>query len=451
MKLRVSNSMLLAATVVAIVSYIAVFEGGVLSSSYTADSVEYMRMAENIKAGHLMNNNGIAGGKGWFAAWPIGYPLTLAAISKVTGLDVFWASKIVSILCAVTMLILFLRNVKDSFPILALTLLNLAYLKISRSSLSEPLFMVLLVGLGFVGAHLSNKVGSRIDWRSAIVLFFLFVGLFLVRYVGFFAPIWLGVTVVVCRFGRGVVGTVAVAGVGAWVFDILYWMMNKIMCGYVSGFGRALPRETGMELFRMIVEAEIHELQAFGIMAFLVACLWFAGSRLMAKGEGARCNLACKGEDGWLVFVLIGAMYHATIVFMRCRQSFDALGFRLLYPGTLMIVIGVVLLLRHASYFGARDWTRSLNGIPLGRFMVLLICVMLFGCWLLYGELQLRRALGIETYSLGRPYRELREALLVKYGDIPSGTCLKIGCSCCGEEFLIAALRPDLMVETIEQ
>lgn len=63
--MKLSNNILLAITVVTIGVYVAVFEGGLWGSSYTADSVRYMRMAENIKAGYFMNPNGLAGGEGW--------------------------------------------------------------------------------------------------------------------------------------------------------------------------------------------------------------------------------------------------------------------------------------------------------------------------------------------------------------------------------------------------
>ena len=445
------NNILITLVVLVVVMYVAVFDGAVYSSSYTADSVRYMRMAENIKAGHLMNPDGIAGGEGWFAIWPIGYPVVVAATSAVTGLDGFWASKVISILCAFVMLIIFWRRGKDAFPLLAFSIVNLAYLKITRSTLSEPLFMVLLVAIGFVveGIVTTTKEGG-IDWRRATALWGLFVAVFLVRYVGFFVPAWVVVAVLLCRVERGALGTVAAAVVGAWIFDVSYWMMNKVMCGYVSGYGRALPKETGMELIRMVASAELHELQAYVILAILVACLWFVGSRSIPRREIDRHDLFA-AHKGWIGFVIIGVQYHAALVFMRCRQSFDVLGFRLLYPGTLMIVIGLVLLLTQTiSRFRVWSCVEFVNAIPLRRFGSFLLVVVLFGCWLLHGELQLRSALGINVYSLGRPYPELRKQLLEKYANVPSGTKLNIGCSCCDEDFMIAALRPDLIIETVE-
>ena len=138
------NSLLLALSVVAVVAWVAIVEGGLVSSFYISDSVNYMRLAENIKAGNWMNQHGLAGRNGWFAVWPVGYPALLAAFSSVFRIESFWASKVFSVVCSVSLLTLFWKCARRQFPILALMLLNLAYLKISRGSLSEQPFIVLM-------------------------------------------------------------------------------------------------------------------------------------------------------------------------------------------------------------------------------------------------------------------------------------------------------------------
>ena len=444
----ISNRLCLAFAVVAIVSWVAIAEGGLLASSYTADSVRYMRMAENIKAGHLMNPNGIVGSDGWFAIWPIGYPTVLAAISMLTGLEVFWASKLISVLCTMGLLFLFWKRGGAAFPLLALGLVNLAYLKISRSSLSEPLFMLVLVAIGFVAADISERQRcDGFDWHSFFMLWLLFVGLFLVRYVGFFAPVWIGAALLLGRCRRSVIKTISFAGAAAWVVDGAYWLMNKTMCGFVSGYGRSLPKETGRELLQMVIAAEMHELQAYGILWFLAICLWFVIWRNRTQSQDSNG----KGFSG-RIFIVAGLLYHATVVFMRCRQSFDPLGFRLLYPGTLMIVVGIVLwMTQRGGHSGMLNWIRCVEAIPKKYFIPWLVIFMLFGGWILHGELQLRDALGMSVYRLGDSYPNLKERMLAKYKEVPAGTRVNIGCSCCDEDFIIAALRPDIIIETTEK
>ena len=110
------NSLLLALSVVAVVAWVAIVEGGLVSSFYISDSVNYMRLAENIKAGNWMNQHGLAGRNGWFAVWPVGYPALLAAFSSVFRIESFWASKVFSVACSVSLLTLFWKCARRQFP-----------------------------------------------------------------------------------------------------------------------------------------------------------------------------------------------------------------------------------------------------------------------------------------------------------------------------------------------
>jgi len=152
-----ANSLLLALSVVAVVAWVAIAEGGLLSSFYISDSVNYMRLAENIKVGNWMNQHGLAGRDGWFAVWPVGYPALLAAFSSAFRLEPFWASKVFSVICCISLLALFWKCARRQFPILALMLVNLAYLKISRGTLSEQPFIVMMACLGFAADMIARN------------------------------------------------------------------------------------------------------------------------------------------------------------------------------------------------------------------------------------------------------------------------------------------------------
>lgn len=200
-----ANCLMLAMSVVAVVAWVAIAEGGLLSSFYISDSVNYMRLAENIKAGNWMNQHGLAGRDGWFAVWPVGYPALLAAFSSVSRLEPYWASKVFSVICCVSLLALFWKCARRQFPILALMLVNLAYLKISRGSLSEQPFIVLMACLGFAVNRIIQSDGARIGRDSVgriVLLALTFVGLFILRYVGAVAPVWAGVAVAVAAFAN---------------------------------------------------------------------------------------------------------------------------------------------------------------------------------------------------------------------------------------------------------
>lgn len=451
-----ANCLMLAMSVVAVVAWVAIAEGGLLSSFYISDSVNYMRLAENIKAGNWMNQHGLAGRDGWFAVWPVGYPVLLAAFSSVSRLEPYWASKVFSVICCVSLLALFWKCARRQFPILALMLVNLAYLKISRGSLSEQPFIVLMACLGFAVDRVVQSEGTRID-RDGVgriaLLGLTFIGLFLLRYVGAVAPVWAGVAVVVAAvanrrgYGLGALirrfGEVAIAAAVAWALEGCYLLMNRVMCGSVSGYERPVAPESAQELVRMTLSAEFHELQAYGICLFLGFLLVLLRMHVAKPRQGDPPESTSWACPSGLAFIAIGVMFHVTMIVMRSRHFFNPLGFRLLYPGTFLVTIGCVLII---SQKFRMDWMSELGALPRRIAAGFCIFLALFGAWLLHGELQLRQICGLRGYGIGDSYPVVKARVLEKYSGIQSGSAVKLSCDFDGEDFLLAYLRPDLMV-----
>ena len=452
------NSLLLALSVTTVVAWVAIAEGGLLSSFYISDSVNYMRLAENIKVGNWMNQNGLAGRDGWFATWPVGYSALLAALSSAFRLEPFWASKVFSVICCIFLLVLFWKCARRQFPILALLLVNLAYLKISRGSLSEQPFIVLMACLGFAVDRIVRCEESKFGWgsvRRITLLALTFIGLFVLRYVGAVAPVWSGIAVLVTlpvsRSGHWLcllirrISEVVIAAAVAWTFEGCYLLMNKLMCGCASGFERPLTPESAQELVKMTLSAETHELQAYGISLFL-GCLLVLLYGLFAIKSNQEESPTLKSDSylsGW-VFVTIGIMFHVTMIVMRCRYFFNPLGFRLLYPGTFLITLGFVLIISQKFRV---DWMSMIGALPKRIVAGFCIALILSGAWLLHWELQLREACGLGVYGIGDPYRVVKERVLKKYSSVLPGSYVKLQCDFDGEDFLLAYVRPDLMVD----
>ncbi len=131
-----------------------------------------------------------------------------------------------------------------------------------------------------------------------------------------------------------------------------------------------------------------------------------------------------------------GVAYQFTMIVMRYAGSCSQLGYRFLYPGTLLVAIG--LCVRFGNLLQLRKvnvgWTRSL---ALGCI------VFLVGINLLDAELEVRRALGIPLYGKGRPYLEIKKELLEKYRNVKSGELIHLK-GLCDEDLPIISLRPDL-------
>lgn len=436
--------------VLAVAAYVAFWEGCFGACSCTTDGVYYMRFAER------MLGNGAD--DGWFAAWPVGYPAVLAAVRGISGIDVFVASKFVGVVMCAGMLFLFHRFGGKAFPLLAIGLLNLAFLKIWRGTLSEQCFIPALVLAGFVLSD-SRKgpcVKKVILWAGLFLLVFMF------RYVGVFAPIWaMGAILFAKVIGGKEHGReagscdlprlidVCAAGCVAWIFEGGYLLLNKLHTGHVTGMVRVdLAKDVG-SLARNIAGACCREVQVFVLIGvWLWAIILLSRGYVRQKTSGRE---ACSGtalprifDRRELFFVGMGAMYLLTMVSLSVVGNFNELGFRLLYPGTIMIVIGVSLAASKCF-----DVAGRLNSLSAPRFVAYLALIFVAGCNLLSAELAVRRLVGVDVYGIGEPYLQKKHALLEKYKDTANGSVVHLN-GLGDPDFFIGCLRPDLRIDLPE-
>lgn len=418
-KFKFKDYHFLIVTVLAVVAVEALWQGCFGSAFWTSDSLQYLRCAENLMSA-------MSGGEWcgeWFATWPIGYPAAIAVVSACSGLDAFVASKILGVLATGGLLFAFYRYFRSLFPVLALSLLNLAYLKTVRGTQSEQLFFPLIVLMMCVS-------------RRILPLCILFVGLFLVRYVGLFAPIWLMVGMAVsCERDKSTWRNVSVAACLAWGVEGAYMAVNKLGCGSFTGMARDTLRTGFSEFIGDVCAAEFHELQAYGLLVFwAVILLMLCGGGMAEKSEDLSPRRRQYGD--WRSWVGAGAAYHLTMIVMRYAGSCSQLGYRFLYPGTLLIVIGLCV------RFGDLLRLRKVN-LGWVRSLALACIVFLVGLNLLDAELELRRFLGMSLYGKGRAYLEIKKELLEKYGNVKSGELIHLK-GLCDEDLPIIYLRPDL-------
>ena len=81
-------------TVFIIVSCFIILKSYYTSHGYlTSDSINYLALAQNFKVG-----NGLIDSEGnFFSKWPLGYPFLIYVLANISGLSVFWASKVLNI------------------------------------------------------------------------------------------------------------------------------------------------------------------------------------------------------------------------------------------------------------------------------------------------------------------------------------------------------------------
>ena len=171
------------------------------SGCISPDSTYYLQGASNLSEG---NNYLIvfAGKTTYNAIWPIGYPLATVILHKISGFNLFWASKVVNLLCLLACFWAAYRwfGIKAWFA--CLPFCTGTMVKIASYSWSETLFItLLLIFTMLLHSILSSATPNpnRPDFQSRqstfIVWLALFVtsfGMFVTRYIGGFTLPLLG-------------------------------------------------------------------------------------------------------------------------------------------------------------------------------------------------------------------------------------------------------------------
>lgn len=439
MKIRISNCCLIGLFVFMSMSWCIWGEGYFISCGLSPDGVSYLRMAEAAARGHLFNPNGVAGHDGWFAVWPLGYPWCIALVIKITSLDAFTSARIVATLITGGILLVLARCARSAFPVLALSLLNLSFCGVFRVSYSEQPYVLALLALCVV---LSRKDENRKIACFAIAG--LCIATFLFRYVGVFAIFWsIAASYLAAKLERrtlGMVRAAACAAIAVVIFAGGYLFLNHIMCGAFTGGHPTGMSESFLALLRRTFVALLNETQA----AFFAA-LW-AGMLLVTAGPGMlrkkSDEVKDEGTPDGMVFVLFGLLCNGTVVVLRFLMPFDPLGFRLLCPGTTLLVLGLVLKIRSRLRV---DWTVAINAVPMRRMLVFLALAAVPAFNILPLELEIRRTMHLPSDPWYGSYKDVRAQVMEKYAAMPPGTQFEFPANDFGIDYWIDFLRPDII------
>lgn len=316
------------------------------------DGSNYLSEAEAILQGYGYNQGGPAGYDRWFSSWPVGYPAMIAAVSFVTGLNVYLSSKILSlILVGCCLVVLYLRFRKESW-IYGAVFLNVGFLMIYKQTWSEnPFILALLI----FAVSLDEIIESRSPKRRWYVFLGLSMALaFLTRYFGIVtgmitavAIIVLTIMYIVMKRSNNASGAVSVKGkiprliavdAAVSVGIILYYLLNLKMSGHISGVDRTIFHDDYLRLMLNLLNAIVTEvMNAFRteMPVFLViVCLIVLG--LLIR------QLARKRIDYKITFIAMGLLYDAVFVIVRFYSTMDGFGYRFFAPGSILIMIGVM-------------------------------------------------------------------------------------------------------------
>jgi hypothetical protein len=168
---------------------IAIIVKSILSEdggSAVNDGAFYLALAQNLRDGHgyYFYDSFVAFKPTLFSTWPVGYSTLIYGVSILTNLSVFWASKVVNILCVAGSFMAF-RSFFGSFvaPYGIVFLLGTVFRR-SYCSLSELSFTF---GLFCYCLSMSRFIDGEKIVLPSVSIFLSSIFIFLIRYVGAFA------------------------------------------------------------------------------------------------------------------------------------------------------------------------------------------------------------------------------------------------------------------------
>lgn len=399
------------------------------------DSVNYLSLVENLRAGHGLvtaNSGRVPLDYTPFAEWPVGYPMLIYAIGALTGLSSFAASKAISVSLFLGCAALIGRVFPGQGKVLACVMCFAGTLEIFAYTWSEVLFTFLLIALAVLTARVLRDDGTEAG-ANALVLFACGAGLFLSRYIGAFAVGHIGLLAVIKLWHRQPRYAVLLAATVAALTVLIsaYLWHNAFATGFPTGMQRPSATGSAVELASQLFTAVVSEVAvvippgAAGwpvqlslgvIFTLLVGGLGFSAYRHSRQAPRANERIDA------LCFLWVGLTYLMTIVSMRWFKQFDAFDFRLLDPALVPIFVGIFAVIMGSGGDSTRQACRAL---VLGAAAMSLLA---------------HAATALVRFD-GRGYLAHASEVLKRYAVVPQGSTIVFG------DRLAVFLRPDLHID----
>jgi hypothetical protein len=310
----------------------------------TSDSMSYLGTAQKlIDLSKASLENSVFSPK-----WPLGYPVLIYCVAKITGLSVFWASKLLNMLLVGFILIIFRSLFKRNAYLYGLIFFFSAYIEIFTYTWSESLFICLIIL--FVATTYKILITEKPNFYIYFTLFISSMLLFLSRYVGAFSFVVIGLLGLCFLYKKNnskafILIFIAILEI---VLMALYLNNNFITSGFITG-PRYPATESNLQLLMALFKAIIAEMaipvHRFGIESLIATLFEFSILAFFVfryKHSIKDAILNNKISILASTFFIVGISYIFSIVLLRWFTFFDSYSFRLLAPGSFLIFIGLI-------------------------------------------------------------------------------------------------------------
>ena len=310
----------------------------------TSDSMSYLGVAQKlIDLNELSSENSVFSSK-----WPLGYPVLIYCVAKITGLSVFWSSKVLNMLLVASILIIFRFLFQRNAYLYALIFFFSAYIEIFTYTWSEPLFIYFIIL--FTASIYKILTTQKTNFYIYFILFLSSLLLFLSRYIGVFSFIVIGLLGLYYLFKKAnnrafILILIACLNI---LIMALYLNHNYMTSGFMTGPRYPAP-ESNLQLFIALLKAIIAEMaipiHRFGIESLIAILFEFSILLFFVckyKQSIKKAIINNRISILAVTFFIIGIFYIVAIVSLRWVTFFDSYSFRLLAPGSFLIFIALI-------------------------------------------------------------------------------------------------------------
>ncbi len=322
----------------------------------TIDSAYYLESARNLLDGngYTMLENGHLN---WNSTFPPGYPVLIALVSRMTGIPVLWASKLVNLISSAVLIGLFCRWYGAQKAIFfSCLLLTGPFLKLWAHTWSEPLFLLLLC----VWARLFSSKNKAI-----YPLIGSGIALMLVRYAGIFILLPAIVSVACCFFRR------KTCDAGKFWWPLLLWgagagayiTLNYFQGGEYYGGPRFQERDLAGNVVLMFGRGILNEFLVMrdfhpdGHHTLFLIGLFVQLSVSWFLWQKFRPHFSINRTKGPPTLYAVMALSYLLFLFtLRLFSPFDPPGYRLLSPFTFLMVQGLMMIMSESISFREIRW-----------------------------------------------------------------------------------------------
>lgn len=330
---------------------VSIFRIAVHPSHYTTpDSIAYLKQADFIKTSWKSSESLVDFYriKGSFTTWPLGYPVSIAAVSSVTGASSLNASKIVNFVFLGLLFILLFKLFVEKAWFVSLAFLSYGSLEVIAETWSELPFVFFILLLCYL--VLNEKHFS--PWKLSLLLIVCLTLLFLFRYVGVIYFFVLAGFLIKHGLSKNfkLAASYFVALLISSTFVLWYFYENKTVSGFYSGMPRLETGHKGfwgfsVELFQGLFNefaiARNYFFKGMPDLLFIALTLAQAGVLFILFKGRKPLSHPIRINDKIKTLSLFGLGYLIGIILFKIFIPIDAFDFRVLFPFSALMFVAI--------------------------------------------------------------------------------------------------------------